>query len=53
MQKMIVVEKIFTNEINSYLSDGWKVVSVTPIVKCVDRYDTAEYGAYVVIEKEE
>lgn len=38
-------------DINHYLNMGYKVVSVTPIVKCVaSNYDTAEYGAYVVIE---
>ena len=52
MQKLILVEKDYTYEIDGYLLDGWRVVSVTPAIKCVDKYDTAFYGAYVVIEKE-
>ena len=51
MQKMIVVKKDYTSEINSYLYRDWRIVSVTPLIKCVDRYDTTEYGAYVVIEE--
>ena len=51
MQKIILVEGKYTFEINNYLSDGWSVISVTPAIKCVDRFDTSFYGAYVVIEK--
>ena len=51
MQKMIVVEKDYVSCVNEYLSLGYKVVSVTPIIKCISsNYDTAAYGAYVVIE---
>lgn len=52
MQKMIMVEKNVVSSVNTYLDIGYKVVSVTPIIKCVaSNYDTTEYGAYVVIEK--
>ena len=52
MQKVILVEKNYTNEINEWLKLGWKVVSVTPTIKCVSKYDTPFYGVYVVIEQE-
>lgn len=48
MQKMIYVETKYVSEVNTYLRNGWKVISVTPAV-----YGDATYncGAYVVIEK--
>lgn len=54
MQKMIVVKEDYVSSVNEYLSLGYKVVSITPIIKCVaNNYDTAAYGAYVVIEIKE
>lgn len=49
---MIVVEKNYTYEINSFLEQGWKVVSVTPAIKGVGKYDSPFCGVYVVIEKD-
>lgn len=54
MQKMICVDEYYTSDVNIYLDEGWRVISVTPIIKCVaSNYDKTKYGAYVVIEKEE
>ena len=52
MQEIILIETDRLYSINNKLKDGWRVVSVTPIIKCVDRYDAATFGAYVVIEKD-
>lgn len=52
MQKVMLVEQGYTYEINTLLAQGWRVVSVTPAIKCVDKYDAAFYGVYVVVEKE-
>lgn len=48
VQQMIYVEKTDTSEINKYLTNGWKVISMIPAV-----YGNATYncGAYVVIER--
>ena len=54
MQRMVLVENKYVYEINTLLEQGWKVVSVTPIIKCVSSgHDISCYGAYVVIEKED
>lgn len=51
-QKMILIEKDRLSELNVFLENGWKVISTTPVVKCLEKYDTPFYGVYVVIEKE-
>ena len=52
MQQMILVKEGYTYKINEILEQGWKVVSVTPAIKCVGKYDTPFCGVYVVVEKE-
>jgi hypothetical protein len=52
IQKMILIEQNRLSELNTFLENGWKVVSTTPVVKCLEKYDTPFYGVYVVIEKE-
>lgn len=52
MQKMVFVKEDWVSEINNYIKYDWKVVSVTPAIKCTaSKYDSAIYGVYVVIEK--
>ena len=51
-QKIQYIDRQYTSSINRiYLEDGWKVVSVHPISTHTEH--TSEYGAYVVLEKEE
>lgn len=49
MQRLIYIETNSTYEINNYLSDGWRVVCMTPAVYGNSTYNC---GAYVVIEKD-
>lgn len=55
MQQIIFIEKDDLNKINSMLSDGWKVVSIStffdPVAACGRYSRTGEYGAYVVLEE--
>ena len=54
MQQMVFIEGHGLSGINSLLNNGCKVVSVTPIIKCVaSLHDKSTYGAYVVIEKDD
>lgn len=48
MQQMIYVEKTCTSKVNEYLTNGWKVIFITPAVYGNSTYNC---GAYVVIEK--
>ena len=47
MQKLIYVDNNYVSEVNGYLKNGWKVVSMIPAVY---GNSTHNCGAYVVIE---
>ena len=49
MQKIIYVDDKYTNEVNTELSKGWKVISVNPVSSHTEH--TYHMGAYVVLEK--
>ena len=51
-QTIEYIDRRYTSSINQiYLAKGWKVVSVHPVSTHTEH--TSEYGAYVVLEKEE
>lgn len=56
-EKMIVVWEKEVDELNEALKEGWHVKTIAPFTQsiavtgsCYHR-ETAEYGAYVVLEK--
>jgi hypothetical protein len=50
MQRMIVVEHDYTDELNEALADGWKVVMMHATSKSL--HQTGASFCYVVIEKD-